>query len=81
MSLYARLMEMTKVEIDDIRCLLNCDVKSGLNKRRMVLGVAEDLCRRKCALPLLQRQEIQGLPRPVQLIRISPQLKRSVLSV
>ena len=52
MSLYARLMEMTKVEIDDIRRLLNCDVKSGLNKRRMVLGVAEDLCRRKCALPL-----------------------------
>ena len=41
----------------------------------------EDLCRRKCALPLLQRQEIQGLPRPVQLIRISPQLKRSVVSV
>lgn len=81
MSLYARSMAMTKVEIDDIWRLLNCDVKSGLNKRRMVLGVAEDLCRRKRALPLRQRYEIQGLPRPVQLIQISPQLKRSVLSV
>ena len=79
MSLYARSMAMTKVEIDDIWRLLNCDVKSGLNKRRMVLGVAEDLCRRKCALPL--RQEIQRLLLPVQLIQISPQLKRSVLSV
>lgn len=78
MSLYARLMAMTKVEIDDIWRLLNCDVKSGLNKRRMALGVTEDLCRRKCALPLRQRYEIQGLPLPVQLIQISPQLKRSV---
>lgn len=51
MSLYARLMEMTKVEIDDIRRLLNCDVKSGLNKRRMVLGVAEDLCRENAPCP------------------------------
>lgn len=57
MSLYARSMAMTKVEIDDIWRLLNCDVKSGLNKRRMALGVAEDLCRRKCALPLRHLSE------------------------
>ena len=40
-EIYVMLMNMTKVQINDYRKLLECDVKSNLNKSDMAFGVAQ----------------------------------------
>lgn len=40
-EIYVMLMNMTKAQINDYRKLLECDVKSNLNKSDMALGVAQ----------------------------------------
>ncbi len=40
-SFYQHLLTLTKTEIDDIRILFDCDVKSGLKKQDFALAVAD----------------------------------------
>ncbi len=40
-SFYQHLLSLTKTEIDDIRILFDCDVKSGLKKQDLALAVAD----------------------------------------